>query len=380
MTFTAEKTVGELHAALKAWPALAADDSVARATRLLRARNTPVLLVSDGYQFVGMVHEGDLLARAASAASPKELARTTRVSEVMRPIAVTLWAQQPLSEAARRLAAADVPAAPVAGSDGRYLGLLFRRDVLAALSGEPMPPPMSGIATPFGVYLSTGSLRAGPRNLALAATGGMLAALGELANAGMGPLYRAAHQFVPERVAEAIAYAAPFVFFLLLLRLSPISGLHAAEHMVVHAIEEGEDLTLEKVRPMDRVHPRCGTNLFALVLLVTFGGLYVLAPYEQADRATGGLASLTFIVVVLLTWRWLGYALQRFITTKRPSDRQLAGAIRVGEELLAQIAEHPEARSGALKRIWNGALPRVLAGFLVVWGAVWAVEWLISRR
>ncbi len=34
--------------------------------------------------------------------------------------------------------------------------------------------------------------------------------------------------------------------------------------MVVHAIEEGEDLTLEKVRPMPRVHPRCGTNLVAL--------------------------------------------------------------------------------------------------------------------
>ncbi len=48
---------------------------------------------------------------------------------------------------------------------------------------------------------------------------------------------------------------------------------------------------------------------------------------------------LGFVLFVLFAWRRLGHALQRFITTKRPSDRQLAKALRVGEESAGEDGE-----------------------------------------
>ena len=60
---------------------------------------------------------------------------------------------------------------------------------------------------------------------------------------------------------QALFVPVSFLFLLLFLRFSPISGTHGAEHMVVHAMEEGEDLTMEKVRPMPRVHPRLRNEL-----------------------------------------------------------------------------------------------------------------------
>jgi hypothetical protein len=165
----------------------------------------------------------------------------------------------------------------------------------------------------------------------------------------------------------------PFVVFLILLRLSPLAGIHAAEHMVVHAIEEGEDLVVQKVRAMSRVHRRCGTNLMALLVLISaIAALFwryaahnaASGPAGSSEAATYGLVVLA--VIALLMWRRLGAGLQRWLTTKRPADRQLLSAIAVGEELLAKVRARPHARVGLRRRIWNTGFVQVVAGFAAV--------------
>ncbi|MER3495923.1 MAG: hypothetical protein C4320_03425, partial [Armatimonadota bacterium] len=49
--------------------------------------------------------------------------------------------------------------------------------------------------------------------------------------------------------------------FVILFRLLPLAGTHAAEHMAVNALERGEPLDPEVVARMPRTHIRCGTNL-----------------------------------------------------------------------------------------------------------------------
>lgn len=371
--------IGNLRDIIKPSPVLASDDTIAKAIRLLRRQGLPLLPVAQGGQLIGLVYETDLVEQIYQADDPRQAARTTLVQQITRPIPFIASELHDLSTVSQALRDPSAAAVPVSAPDGRYLGLLLRRDLLAALAGEPLLPPMAGLATPFGVHLTTGALRAGAGDFALAATGVALMLLNLLATGlvygfawsvdRLLPVSEAAAQELPPNLAFAavlVAYALQIGLFLLLLRLSPLTGIHASEHMVVHAIEEGEDLTLEKVRAMPRVHRRCGTNLMALLILLIIGQQFVSALSAKVDEATGVLALLALVVIVLVTWRRLGSGLQRWVTTRPPSDRQLSQAIRAGEELIAGVQARPGARAGLRRRLWNGGFVQVTAGFAAV--------------
>ena len=191
MTLSVETRIGDWMVALKQIAPLSPGDSVARATRLLRARSVPLLPVSDGFQMVGVVTESDLLEVAMSAAEPQTFARTTPVSLVMRPVSLALFVQQPLSEAARELVRLGLPAAPVFGSDGRYLGLLLRRDVLAAVNGEPPPVSIAGLATPLRRVLDDRSASSRSGESRVGFNRGTPGAGGRLDGSGNGLAYQA---------------------------------------------------------------------------------------------------------------------------------------------------------------------------------------------
>jgi hypothetical protein len=72
------------------------------------------------------------------------------------------------------------------------------------------------------------------------------------------------------------------------------------------------------------------------------------------------------VTIVLLTWRRLGAGLQRWVTTRQPSERQLARALDVGRDLLEKVRLHPGARVSFPRRLWNSSFPQVLSGFLAM--------------
>ncbi|HBT47599.1 MAG TPA: DUF1385 domain-containing protein [Peptococcaceae bacterium] len=118
---------------------------------------------------------------------------------------------------------------------------------------------------------------------------------------------------------------------------------HGAEHKVINALEAGEDLKVEKVRPYSTLHPRCGTSFLLLVLVLTVvffsflgeGGLLwrlasrlVLLPvvagvaYEIMKFSSRHIDSLLVRVAVAP-----GLWLQR-LTTREPDDDMLEVALK----------------------------------------------------
>lgn len=65
------------------------------------------------------------------------------------------------------------------------------------------------------------------------------------------------------------------IFVLYLFVMSKLKDIHrvfqyhGAEHKSVYCYEQGKELTVENVRAMKRLHPRCGTNFIFLVLMVS---------------------------------------------------------------------------------------------------------------
>jgi hypothetical protein len=165
--------------------------------------------------------------------------------------------------------------------------------------------------------------------------------------------------------------------FFVLLRLAPLTGTHAAEHMVVHAIEDGDDLTPAKVAAKPRVHPRCGTNLMALAFIILAGG-WVLTAMESRLGSAGSLLGFgLLLLVVYLVWRGIGAGLQRFITTKRPSRRQIEGAIAAATQLLERYQRNPSRRAYGIRRLWYIGIIQVAAGFFSAWVAAdYLATWL----
>jgi hypothetical protein len=326
-----------------------------------------------------MVSETDIVQLIADVGDARDALSRASVAEIMRPIAVVASEYQSLSDLTEALRAAAVPVVPVASSDARYVGLLLPRELLAAVAGEPIVPSVAGLATPFGVYLTTGSLRAGASDFALAATGAALMMINLLAVAIVYGLFLLAGRVFPVTqeaaeptglvavLAAVVVYGLQIALFLILLRLSPLTGTHGAEHMVVRAVEEGEDLRLEKVRQMPRVHPRCGTNIMALLILIVITQEFFHQLSDTVNEATGALTLFLLVMIVLLTWRRLGAALQRWVTTKRPTDRQLSRAMVVADNLLDQIRAQPSARVAVPRRIWNAGFIQVISGFLAVY-------------
>lgn len=134
---------------------------------------------------------------------------------------------------------------------------------------------------------------------------------------------------------------------------------HGAEHKTIAAYEDGGPLTVEHVRRMSRLHPRCGTNYLFLVAfisilfysLVGFTGHWALksflkiallpivagASYEvlKAAAKTDNLAARIV--------RWPGMMLQH-ITTREPEDAMIEIAITAFELSLRPeeyLNEHP---------------------------------------
>ena len=146
-------------------------------------------------------------------------------------------------------------------------------------------------------------------------------------------------------------------------------GYHGAEHMAVHARENGDPLTPEGLRRHPTAHPRCGTAFLLTVVLVSivafmffprdplwihFASRIVLIPVVAAVsyeiiRFNGRHADWWWVKVLA----WPSLLLQN-LTTKQPDDGQCEVAIASINAAIALDSGQPitgaatAANSGAL--------------------------------
>jgi CBS domain-containing protein len=279
----------------------------------------------------------------------------------------------------------NAAALPVIDDSGFYRGMISRADVIAALGQQVRPPVVGGMATPLGVWLTTGSLTGGVPALGLFLSGMVLSACQafsdivllfglSFANGDWAKMFASGRLGVNSDAGGWLNLVVTFLqalIFLLALRALPMSGIHAAEHQTVWAIEKGLPLTPENVGKMPRAHPRCGTNLMALMGLI----LIIFAHLPDFDPMSIVLA----LLFVFLTWRRFGSALQEYLTTRPASRKQLESGIRAGEEILRKYQEQPHVPHSFGMRLFNSGLVLSVVGFMLVQALyLWAKSGLVN--
>lgn len=353
-----QKPIGAL---MRAVPTLSSEASVGSAAFALREEGSPIVAIVRGASIVGAVTEATLTQALGEGVDANEpvAAAYAKSTPLIRPYATG-------AEALRAFDAGNSQVLIVIDDFGRPLGMVSPSDLWPKEERPPTPAQVGGMATPFGVYLTTGTVSAGVGNWALLSTGMLLflvLATAELSSRWLA--HQAFHLDWSMTLVSAIANFAPFAFFLLAMRLMPLSGIHGAEHKVVHAIERGEPLTSDIVRRMPRVHPRCGTNIAVGVTL--FLGL--ASADWIPDQSVRTLAAL---LGTLFLWKPLGTFAQFWITTREPSQRHIQMGIKSGNELLTRYATGGGGRSGIMNRIWNSGMLHVIAGSTLMYGLIWA--------
>lgn len=330
------------------------ESSLAAALDRLRNSGAEALPVVDGSYLVGALWADDIRA-AVLAGAPMSMP----IAQFVDESAPILSSVAPQSEAHAVMSASAKPAVMVVDPDGRYLGILRVFDLYALPDKSARPPAVGGMATPMGVYLTNGNLRAGASQWALVLTGAAMTSMLLLGVLLTAMVSQALPIGTPAVLQSAVLYLLPILLFFLQVRLSPIAAIHGAEHMVVHAIERGEPLRPDIVRRMPRVHPRCGTNLAIGALLFTGIIQLTWSTFQEAG-------ALLALVLTLSVWKPLGSLAQKFVTTKTPRDSDVEGAISAAEELIAKYRSGDRRVPSVASRLISSGLPLILVGSFAV--------------
>jgi CBS domain-containing protein len=349
---------------------LAPEDSLGRASEIIRASTVGMAPVASGGRLMGMLTASSLAA--ALAAYPEmDPEKTTVASLQLEPVVALPETISP-SDALQFFQANDLTAAPVLDYAGGLIGLISQAELAPAVCRRIKPPLVGGMATPFGVYLTGGGARGGVGDLALMSTGVFMTLVFIAAQVvtewllsphgllGLAALQRYSELMVGEHV-KGLYVAVTMALFGLMFRLTWVTGYHAAEHQVVHALEAGDDLRPEVIRTKPRVHPRCGTNLVVAVgMMSLFWGAKTLDAYGIPTVMVAMLATF-------LLWRRIGAWVQQHVTTRPANDEQIESGITAGRQLLQRYQEQGPT-GGIVSRIWNMGLLQVLGGGLLVTG------------
>ncbi|MEN6614709.1 MAG: DUF1385 domain-containing protein [Armatimonadota bacterium] len=348
---------------------MAPNDSIQRAAGLIQGTSGSRILVIDDGHIVGTVSERGISAYVAASEDPEAAIRSC-IEPIIEPSGAFVDSRVSLKEAAQIFADNSEDMLPVIDNFGGYRGVIYRSELIGRIAKNLRPSTIAGMATPLGVYLTTGSISGGAGSFGLFLTGvslgvmiliatlivtGLTTAFGKLTGFPINAYLNSAPLTISPNLYDLPFYISTALIafiFLLLMRLSPLAGYHAAEHMTVNAIEAGEALEPGVVSRMPRVHPRCGTNLLAAA------GIFVILTSKISSQVVVLLAMLA----VVLGWRSIGGWLQYYATTKNPNSKQLASGIAAGSELLDKYQENPHINLTGFQRIWKLGFPQTFMG------------------
>ncbi len=342
-------------ALMQPFDGLDAESTIERAAILFRSTSFGVLPIVMNGVFMGTIRPQDLTMALGHGWSP-----LAPVHDLVRSSVgpVALYARG--AEALRQLEASGEAGLAVIDADRRVVGVIGPSDLFGLEPPQVRPRTIGGMATPFGVYLTNGSIGAGVPSWALVTTGMLLFTMFLVASVVglVVPPWLVKLGLDPNWSGTAEG-AVTLVSFCILMRSLPLAGIHAAEHMVVHAIERGEPLVPEVVARMPRVHPRCGTNLAA-------GASIFLGLMSATWIGDQELRLLVALLVTLVLWRPVGSMVQYFITTKRPTKRQIEMGIRSGKELLAKYPTSRYSFPSVGRKLLNSGMPQIMLGSTIM--------------
>ena len=155
-------------------------------------------------------------------------------------------------------------------------------------------------------------------------------------------------------LAEGVVKIAIFIGYLAAVSKMPdmrrVFSYHGAEHKTIRCYEARLPLTVENVRPMTRLHPRCGTSFLFVVLFISI----LLGTCIQASNTLlrAGMKLLLLPVVVAVAYEinrfvgrhdnWFtriltkpGLWFQNF-TTNEPDDSMIEVGIRALELVIPE--------------------------------------------
>lgn len=331
------------------------EDSLRAVAREVAELAVPLVPVIENNVLIGAIGEIEITKALESGLSPDD-----PVSLCMDRNPATLPPNATGAEALRLFSERGKAAVIVCDVNGVATGVLTPSMLLEARGNRSYLGRVGGMATPFGVYLTNGVVSGGVNRWALVATGMLMFSVFAFA----GTLVLLAVNQVPVGLQRMVWFPAAMqvawmALFFLGIRLLPLSGTHAAEHMVVHAIERGEELKPEIVKRMPRVHPRCGTNL-AVASMVFLGIMSLDVIREQELRLI--LAALVTISI----WQPLGSIMQYYVTTRRPNLSQVQKGIDAGAELLERMGSSPVSKPSVFSRLAMSGLFQVFLGATLV--------------
>ncbi len=135
---------------------------------------------------------------------------------------------------------------------------------------------------------------------------------------------------------------------------------HGAEHKSVHVWEAGEDLNVEHARGKSTAHPRCGTSLILLVIVVsTVVFAAVLSFVHVSDNELVQNVSVLFLKIpLMLPIAGLAYEAQRLAARypKNPFVRALIAPGMLMQRLTTRQPGDPElevALAALRKTVWR---------------------------
>ncbi len=156
------------------------------------------------------------------------------------------------------------------------------------------------------------------------------------------------------------------IFILYMVAVSRMSMIrrvfmyHGAEHKTIFCYENGLDLTVENVKKMSRLHPRCGTAfmfvMLILSMIVSFSLVLVFPALATINKLLWMLIKLAILPLIMgLGYEFIKFAgkhdnfivkilsypglLMQKITTVEPTDDIIEVAI---EAMKAVITDNPE--------------------------------------
>ena len=178
------------------------------------------------------------------------------------------------------------------------------------------------------------------------------------------------HNAVVRSLIEGVIRIAIFMGYMILISrmkdMKRVFSYHGAEHKTIRCYEARLPLTVENVRKMTRLHPRCGTSFLLVVMVISIlvfsiasSALLAIFPGLETIRGTFGYRMLMIVfkllllpVVVGITYeinRWCGRNDNAFtralsapgmwmqhFTTNEPDDSMLEVAIRAMELVIPE--------------------------------------------